>query len=165
MEVISSRPTFASTLSYLLLPVRLMAMALSPIQPLLSPLLWHVVNAFMLALISAVIVYSAVNYVKRILFGAVTPTANGVSSALLLPIRAIATPTCLVANFLCPLSLLGGTNETAQPFWRLIKPGEDIDVAAVSRELSKEVRNAKDIFESLQALGDGRMTEGLGHVR
>lgn len=148
-----------------MIPVRLMAIILAPIRPILSPVLWHVVNAFLLAVFSAVLVYSAVHYVKHSIFGLAASSSTAISAAALLPLRIVATPTCLVANFLCPHSLLSGNNETAQPFWRVMAPERELDVAAVSHVLSKGVRNAQDIFESLQSLGDGRLTQGLNHVR
>ncbi|KAL1407213.1 hypothetical protein Q8F55_006630 [Vanrija albida] len=162
----AERPALSTTLEFVLAPLRLL---LAPLQAVLSPVLWHLVNLAILVTLAAALLYLAISYVRGMLLSLVSPgDASLPTTVALLPLRLIATPACLVTNILCPLSLLSTgitPNATAKPFWRLFSQPIEVDVAAVSRELSKEVRNAKDIFDSLQALGDGRMTEGLGHVK
>ncbi|TXT07316.1 hypothetical protein VHUM_03486 [Vanrija humicola] len=162
----AERPGLSTTLEFVLAPLRLL---LAPLQAVLGPVLWHLVNLFILVTLAAGLLYLVVSYVRNVLFSIFgTGDTSLPTTVAILPLRLIATPACLLTNVLCPLSLLSTgitPNATAKPFWRLFSQPMEVDVAAVSRELSKEVRNAKDIFDSLQALGDGRMTEGLGHVK
>lgn len=146
------RPTLGSTVSLLLLPFRV---ALMPLRAVLGPVLWHLLNTAVILLAVAALGWAAVLYIRHALSG--VPEAVG--AAVGMPLRLAATPACLLAGLGCELSLVGREWQ-----WRGVG-GEKVDVAAVSRGLSKEARHAKDIFESLTALGDGRMTHGLGHVR
>jgi hypothetical protein len=142
----------------LLLPVRMVAW---PLTAVLSPVVAHAVNAALLFAMLALVIFLAASRLRFL--AAAFPF---VADTALLPVRTLATPTCLLVNLWCPLSLLSDNTSTAQPFWRLFaSPGNSVDVARVSRSLSSEVRVAKDIFDSLLSLGDGRMMEGLAHVR
>lgn len=146
------RPTLTSTISLLLLPFRLVLM---PLRALLGPVVWHILNTLIILLFVAGLGWMAVLYIRHALSGA----SQTLSSAVGLPVRLVATPACIFAGIACEFSLVDKGWE-----WRGLSR-EKVDVAAVSRGLSKEARHAKDIFESLTALGDGRMTQGLGHVR
>jgi hypothetical protein len=143
-----------NTLEYLITPLRLL---LWPVRAALSPVLGHALNALLLLTLVAALLYAATAQLRSV-FPLVATTA-------LFPLRAVSTPTCLIANVGCSLSLLRGQDGRAQPFWRLFGHDGHVDVAAVSRSLSSEVRVAKDIFDSLVSLGDGRMMEGLAHIR
>lgn len=118
--------------------------------------MWHLLNTLIILLVLAGLGWIAVLYVRHALSGLPETLSNAVG----LPIKLAATPACLLTGLACELSLVGKGWE-----WQGLGGGEKVDVAAVSRGLSKEARHAKDIFESLTALGDGRMTQGLGHVR
>lgn len=158
----AARPGLGATLGYVLAPVRLL---LAPVHMVLTPILWHIINIAILAFIVALFFYLAQAWLRRSIGAMFSPNSSLPATVAMLPFRALATPACLLANIGCPLSLLAAPNMTARPFWQMVNGGAEVDVAAVSRELSREARQAKDIFESLTALGDGRMTAGLGHVR
>lgn len=154
-------PTIWTTLGHILAPIR---MFLAPVRVLLGPLWWHLVNTALLVLFVLGVLWAITAYLQNLISSIGGSVA---SNAALIPLRAIATPACLLTNSMCGLSLFSTKNTSAQPVWKLFSgiTRSEVDVAAVSRELSREARNAKDIFESLTALGDGRMTAGLGHVR
>lgn len=126
-----------------------------PLRVVLGPVLWHLLNTLVILLVLAGLGWIAVLYIRHALSG----LPETLSTAVGLPLKLAATPACLLTGLACELSLVGKGWE-----WRGLNR-EKVDVAAVSRGLSKEARHAKDIFESLTALGDGRMTQGLGHVR
>lgn len=153
-------PSIWTTLGHLLTPVRLL---LAPIRVLLGPIWWHLLNTLLLLLLAAGLFWAVISYTRSIFSSVATSITT---NATLIPLRVLATPACLLTNSMCSLSLLA-SNGTAQPIWKLFGglPRNEVDVAAVSRELSREARHAKDIFESLTALGDGRMTAGIGHLR
>lgn len=136
-----------------------------PLHIVLTPVLWHLLNVAILAFGVCLAFYLAQAWLRRSVAAMFTPDTSLTTAIAMLPVRTLATPACLLANIGCPLSLLAAPNMTARPFWHIVSGGAEVDVAAVSRELSREARQAKDIFESLTALGDGRMTAGLGHVR
>lgn len=152
-------PSLFTTLGYLLLPFRILAW---PLKGFFSPVIAHVVNAVILIAIVALGVYALGTTLKP--FAEVFPMITG---GVMLPFRTIATPTCLLVNVGCGISLFSDGNDTARPFWKMWQSTavDSVDVAGVSRSLSSEVRVARDIFDSLVSLGDGRMMEGLAHVR
>lgn len=156
------RPGLSHTLSFIITPIRLF---LAPVHFFLTPILWHLLNITILAFIVCLVFYLAQAWLRRAIGAMFAHDASLPAAVAMLPVRALATPACFLANIGCPLSLLTAPNMTGRPFWQMVSGGADVDVAAVSRELSREARQAKDIFESLTALGDGRMTAGLGHVR
>jgi hypothetical protein len=156
------RPGLSSTLGFLLAPLRLL---LTPLHIVLTPVLWHMFNVAILAFLVSLAFYLAQAWLRRALGAMFSPDSSLPGAVALLPVRALATPACLLTGVGCNLSLLAAPNMTARPFWQMVSGGGEVDVAAVSRGLTREARQAKDIFESLTALGDGRMTAGLGHVR
>ena len=87
----------------------------------------------------------------------------------LLPIRSLATPLCALTGLTCQLSFLSHTDTTgsctraARPFWR--SEGRGLNIAGAARNLTKDVKGAKDIFESIAMLSDGRMMDRLEYVR
>ncbi|CAK9780055.1 hypothetical protein CC85DRAFT_300540 [Cutaneotrichosporon oleaginosum] len=156
------RPGMSATLSYLLAPLRLF---LTPVQMILTPVLWHILNIAIMVCLVALAFFLAQAWLRRALAAMFSPDSSLPGAVALLPFRALATPACFITGIGCDLSLLTAPNMTARPFWQMASGGAEVDIAAVSRGLSREARQAKDIFESLTALGDGRMTAGLGHVR
>lgn len=52
----------------------------------------------------------------------------------------------------------------AQPFWKARGDGP-VDIAGVARNLTKDVKGAKDIFESISLLSEGGMMDRLEYVR
>jgi len=154
----SPRPSLLNTLDYLLIPFRILAW---PLKGVISPVIAHILNTALLFALLAVVIYISASKLRSL-----ADAFPLVTEGVLLPVRSIATPTCFLLNIMCPLSLFSEANSTAQPFWRVFSSSKgSVDVAAVSRSLSSEVRVAKDIFDSLLSLGDGRMMEGLAHVR
>ncbi|BEJ13617.1 hypothetical protein CspHIS471_0307910 [Cutaneotrichosporon sp. HIS471] len=157
------RPGLAATLTYLVAPLRLL---LAPIHAVVTPVLWHLLNVAILVCLVFLGFYLVQAWLRRTLAAMFSSTSSVPNVMALLPfVRELATPTCFLAGVGCDLSLLASPNMTARPFWQMASGGSKVDVAAVSRGLSREARQAKDIFESLTALGDGRMTAGLGHLR
>lgn len=154
-----NRPTLSSTINLLLLPFRVVLM---PLRVVLGPVLWHLLNALVILLVLAGLGWIAVLYIRHALSGLPEP----LSTAVGLPFKLAATPACLLTGIACELSLVGkGWGWRGLGGGKKVDVAREVDVAAVSRGLSKEARHAKDIFESLTVLGDGRMTQGLGHVR
>jgi hypothetical protein len=49
--------------------------------------------------------------------------------------------------------------------WRWGRAKDEIDVGQVARSLTKEVMGARDIFESIASLSEGKMTDRLEYVR
>lgn len=101
----------------------------------------------------------------------------------ILPLRAlVATPSCALLGSLCHLSILTprlqdptttaqGSN-VARPFWKWSKfhigqPGvlDDIAVGRLARGLSKEVKQASTIFDSLTNVGEHSLSLGSEYVR
>ncbi|BEI90611.1 uncharacterized protein CcaverHIS019_0306810 [Cutaneotrichosporon cavernicola] len=157
------RPGLAATLTYLVGPLRLL---LAPIHAVVTPVLWHLLNVAILVCLVFLGFYLVQAWLRRTLAARFSSTSSVPNVIAMLPlVRELATPTCFLAGVGCELSLLASPNMTARPFWQMASGGSTVDVAAVSRGLSREARQAKDIFESLTALGDGRMTAGLGHLR
>ena len=97
----------------------------------------------------------------------VTPDVALARGMALLPLRSLATPACALTGYACHLSLLsrkdakGEYISLAGPMWR----SPDVDVAGVARNLTKDVKGARDIFESIAMLSDGAMMDRLGYVR
>jgi hypothetical protein len=101
------------------------------------------------------------------------------ADALAAPFRAvIATPACALAGVLCPLSIATTLHpkqdnalRTAKPFWQWdlfpsVSPrGDAVDVGRIAMRLTKEVKQARDIFDSVRSLGDGSLIGGLEYVR
>jgi hypothetical protein len=102
--------------------------------------------------------------------------------ALSIPFRAIvAAPACAITGVLCPLSIVtrrgpdGVRGEepdvVARPFWQWDMFGggssavDIVDVGRVARGLTKEIKQARDIFDSVRMLGDGTLIGGLEYVR
>lgn len=102
--------------------------------------------------------------------------------ALSIPFRAIvAAPACAITGVLCPLSIVtrrgpggaGGEEHefVARPFWQWDVFGggssaaDVVDVGRVARGLTKEIKQARDIFDSVRMLGDGTLIGGLEYVR
>ena len=87
----------------------------------------------------------------------------------LLPLRSLATPACALIGLACNLSLLSQTDtegkyvRMAQPIWK--SSTQTVDVGAVARNLTKDVKGAKDIFESIALLSEGGMMDRLEYVR
>jgi len=87
----------------------------------------------------------------------------------LLPLRGLATPACALTGLACHLSLLSTTTtegnyiRLAQPVWKSVN--QPVDVAGVARNLTKDVKGARDIFESIAMLSEGGMMDRLEYVR
>ena len=92
--------------------------------------------------------------------------ARGVA---LLPLRGLATPACALTGLACHLSLLSRTStdgdyiHLAKSIWQ--STTQSVDVAGVARNLTKDVKGAKDIFESIAMLSEGGMMDRLEYVR
>ncbi len=76
----------------------------------------------------------------------------------------VATPTCLLVGVWCDYSL-AGPNTTVASIVNKLRGRNTVDVAVVSRELSVETKRAKNFFDSLTALNEGRYTSGQDHMR
>ncbi|WVF66775.1 hypothetical protein IAT40_001517 [Kwoniella sp. CBS 6097] len=179
------------TLNLLLTPLRLL---LAPLNIFLAPLYAHLANAllllllgsaaayFLLPLLPSVLLkvlgksvrYMSGNFVTRLLdIYDDSDIALG-SDILVLPARTLATPACLLTGLFCQTSLLShqlnGTSIPARPLWKAIGRGtnddsDPLDVGQVARVLTKEVRGARDIFDSVRMLGQGSVVGGLEYVR
>lgn len=116
-------------------------------------------------------------------------------SAAIGPARTAATPLCAVLGIACEYSLLSafrppladplgetpdtteGESSIARPFWRWhwtehfpsILPGRRrgavVDIGGVARGLSREVKQARDIFESVQSMGSAGLVRNLHYVK
>ncbi|KAK4686550.1 hypothetical protein P7C73_g3569, partial [Tremellales sp. Uapishka_1] len=176
----SPSPSLNSTLSLVLSPVRLLGQIL-PVQLFLSPILAHLVNLAILFSLGLSLAYFLLPRIPGFLFSLASGlvrflTSNWISSLSSLradglaelPLRALATPSCALFNILCSLSLVASGNHTAVPIWKWKSMQPDkkaVNVAQVARGLTTEARGAKDIFESITHLGEGRLIGGLHHVR
>lgn len=117
------------------------------------------------------------------ILGSLSDTALTKEVALL-PLRAIvAAPACALLGTFCHLSILtprlqgpsdasGGRSSVAQPFWRwstfhVGTPGvlDEFAVGRLARGLSKEVKQASTIFDSLTNVGEHSLSLGSEYVR
>ncbi|WWD22629.1 hypothetical protein CI109_107122 [Kwoniella shandongensis] len=188
---VAPRPALVNTLNILLTPLQLLIL---PLQTLFSPFLSHLANALVLISIFSAAVYFLLPLLPSLIFKIlgkslrflsndfISRTFNNLpgdgditigTEFLLLPVRTLATPACALAGVGCQLSLLSsglvgnGTTVKARPFWRWAseKKGDEVDVGQVARALTKEVRGARDIFDSVRMLGEGGLANGLEYVR
>ncbi|KAK8844817.1 hypothetical protein IAR55_006667 [Kwoniella newhampshirensis] len=187
----NARPALLNTLSLLLTPLQLLIL---PLQTLLSPLFSHLANGLILISLFSAATYFLLPLLPPLIFRILGRSLRFLSNDFvsrmftslpgdgeitlgteffLLPVRTLATPACALAGLGCQLSLLSGgfvgdgTVENARPFWRWTseKKGDEVDVGQVARALTKEVRGARDIFDSVRMLGDGGLANGLEYVR
>ncbi|OCF34558.1 hypothetical protein I316_03599 [Kwoniella heveanensis BCC8398] len=180
------------TLNVLLTPLRLL---LAPLNILLAPIYAHLSNAilllalgsaaayFLLPILPSILLkllgkvarYLSGNFITRVLHLYDDSDIALGSDVLILPARTLATPACLLTGLFCQTSLLShqlnGTTIPARPLWKAIggrhpeEAGDPLDVGQVARALTKEVRGARDIFDSVRMLGQGSVVGGLEYLR
>ena len=118
------------------------------------------------------LLFSAPGYVIRHLLSSSSLSDIDIGQkAVIYPLRTLATPLCALTGQACTLSLLStfspnATEARARPFWKWGGAGTpNINMGEVARSLTKEVKGAKDIFESLELLSNGEMWNRLEHLR
>lgn len=94
--------------------------------------------------------------------------------------RALATPSCALTGLFCAHSLFTTSHSstttqeasdtigtTARPFWKWLapQPKEEIDVGLVAQGLTKRVKWARNIFDSVKLLGEEHVIDPLDPVR
>ncbi|WVQ82840.1 hypothetical protein IAT38_004973 [Cryptococcus sp. DSM 104549] len=185
------RPPLADTLRLLLTPFQLV---LIPLETIFSPFIAHAVNAVLLALFALGAIYFVLPRIPNLLLWALGKTAGWILGdigdrivglgeglgpvgqvILAFPVRTLSTPACALTGLGCQLSFLSSLHATSQdggtmakPFWEWFgeeEKGNDVDVGQVARALTKEVRRARDIFDSVRMLGDESAVGTLEHVR
>ncbi|WVQ94388.1 hypothetical protein IAU59_001467 [Kwoniella sp. CBS 9459] len=183
--------SLVDTFNLLLTPLRLL---LAPLHIILAPIYAHLANAILLLTLGSAAVYFLLpllpSFLLKVLGKAVRYLSGNFvarlfnlyddsdialgSDVLLLPARTLATPACLLTGLFCQTSLLShqlnGTTVPARSLWSGIgrikaEDGDPLDVGQVARALTKEVRGARDIFDSVRMLGQGSVVGGLEYVR
>lgn len=113
-------------------------------------------------------------------------------SAAIVPARILVTPACTLLGLGCQYSLLSTVNPrlieldageyeekegiTARPFWKwdwsvlvpdlgLSGRGSGVNVAGVARGLGREVKQARDIFESVQSMSSAGLVRNLHYKK
>ncbi|WVR03043.1 hypothetical protein IAU60_000032 [Kwoniella sp. DSM 27419] len=187
-EVKPAKAPLLSTFNLLLTPIRLL---LAPVHLVLSPIYAHLANTLLLISLGAAFAYLILPLLPSIvlrmlgrllrfmskdlfvrLIGSQTDLDFALGEGLVqLPARTLATPACLLTGLFCQASLLTRRGEDgkailAKPIWAgAVEPDDPMDVALVARALTKEVRGARDIFDSVRMLGQGGIAGGLEYVR
>lgn len=93
--------------------------------------------------------------------------------------RALATPSCTLTGLFCAHSLFTTSRstateeapdtigKTARPFWKWLtpQPKEEVDIGLVAQGLTKRVKWARNIFDSVKLLGEEHVIDPLDPVR
>jgi hypothetical protein len=145
---------------------------------LIGPFLPYIYLTFLALLLLSGTVYYLTRYFPSHVYGLISRlvflpgTATDYIDLLEYPARTAATPVCALTGLLCQASFISqhANSSKAGGFWNWnwMSLGADkveVDIGEVARSLTKEVMGAKDIFESITMLSEGRMTDQLGYVK
>lgn len=185
-------PILVTSLSFLLTPVRLI---LYPIQIVCFPVFAHLINGLILVALATLAGYVIIHHLPGWITGLLSNMLSYVFKSSCLDIwglgdlskdvmgfsaRALATPSCALTGLFCAHSLFATSHFStttqeasdtigtmARPFWKWLtpQPKEEIDVGLVAQGLTKRVKWARNIFDSVKLLGEEHVIDPLDPVR
>lgn len=183
---------FGTSLSYILTPVRLM---LYPIQMICFPFFAHLINVLILVALATLAGYVIIprfpgwitsllsrimSYVFKSSFFDIRGLGDLSKDVMDFSARALATPSCTLTGLFCAHSLFTTSHSStttqeapdnigamASPFWKWLtpQPKEEIDIGLVAQGLTKRVKWARNIFDSVKLLGEEHVIDPLDPVR
>lgn len=180
-----------TSLSYLLAPLRLV---LYPIQIICFPFFTYLINLFILAAIATLAGYviiprfpgwitgllsNMLSYVFKSSYFDIGELGDLSKDVMGFSARALATPSCTLTGLFCAHSLFTTSRstateeapdtigKTARPFWKWLtpQPKEEVDIGLVAQGLTKRVKWARNIFDSVKLLGEEHVIDPLDPVR
>ena len=162
-RAVAQQPGVTDTLSYLLLPFKVLV---SPLSLILSPILSHARNVLILASLLALVSWWIWPYIQSVLHplsillfvakmpfaivSSLRPSLNGGDQSHFwsAPQQAVQGLWCETVGYGCHPSVQQG-----------------LSPVMVARALTREARTASDIFGSIARLGEGGVEGGLHHIK